>query len=303
MNEKASNTTAATPPPFLNEFITAKQKKKEILASGYTRTKRNMEITCVTLFAILLVINFYIIIPDLKWRNALIIIIASACGMLLADFISGVVHWAADTWGTVEWPIVGTFIRSFREHHVDPAAMTKHDAIETNGDNCLVSILFLLMPHLTCHTNLLHLFSTGSPSSIRPHNEMTSAQLFGMFMWTFLGIFGALTNQFHKWAHTYRVPYIVTLLQDYHIILSRRNHNVHHKAPFDCSYCITTGWLNPLLDYIDFWPRLETVITMLTGLVPRQDDASWNDHLALLEKEVQQREREEAIAAKQQKAE
>ena len=110
MNEKASNTTAATPPPFLNEFITAKQKKKEILASGYTRTKRNMEITCVTLFAILLVINFYIIIPDLKWRNALIIIIASACGMLLADFISGVVHWAADTWGTVEWPIVSVVI-------------------------------------------------------------------------------------------------------------------------------------------------------------------------------------------------
>lgn len=279
--EASSNATTA--PPFLNEFISAKQKKKQILASGYTQGKRNMEIACVTIFSSLLLINFYLISPYLNLRNALTIVSASACGMLIADFISGVVHWAADTWGTVQWPIVGTFIRSFREHHVDPAAMTKHDAIETNGDNCLISILFCLAPHLSCsNTNLLTII-TGSA-----HQELTSLQLFSMFMWTFLGIFGALTNQFHKWAHMYKVPYVVSLLQDYHIILSRKSHNEHHKSPFDCSYCITTGWLNPFLDYIDFWTYMEKVISATTGLVPRQDDASWNDHLALLEKKVQQ---------------
>ena len=45
----------------------------------------------------------------------------------IVDFASGMLHWACDTWGKFETPIVGpTLIRAFRMHHVDPQDITKH---------------------------------------------------------------------------------------------------------------------------------------------------------------------------------
>ena len=62
-------------------------------------------------------------------------------GLLAADLVSGMVHWAGDTLCDEDTPVLGRhFIRPFREHHVDPKAITRHDFIETNGNNCIASM-------------------------------------------------------------------------------------------------------------------------------------------------------------------
>jgi len=81
------------------------------------------------------------------------------------------------------------------------------------------------------------------------------------------------TNQIHKWAHTKNPPQWVIVLQKYKLFLSPQHHRIHHTPPFESQYCITTGWLNGLLNRINFFRVLETVITRITGSYPRQDES------------------------------
>jgi ubiquitin-conjugating enzyme E2 variant len=81
-----------------------------------------------------------------------------------------------------------------------------------------------------------------------------------------------LTNQIHQWAHMPSPPAIVRALQASHVILGRREHAEHHRRPHDVHYCITTGWWNGPLESIGLFRRLESVVTSLTGMRPREDD-------------------------------
>lgn len=82
--------------------------------------------------------------------------------------------------------------------------------------------------------------------------------------------------QTHKWSHTYfGLPVIITVLQNLNIILPRQHHRIHHVAPHDTYYCITTGWLNYPLEKINFWPICENIIETVTGYKPRSDDMKW----------------------------
>jgi ubiquitin-conjugating enzyme E2 variant len=68
------------------------------------------------------------------------------------------------------------------------------------------------------------------------------------------------TNQFHKWAHQEHVSRFARLLQRMRLVLEPTHHKLHHTEPFNMHYCITNGWLNPLLNKIKFFRRLEAIL-------------------------------------------
>lgn len=223
------------------------QNKTEIKSLKFTNIDKIIGLISLTTFLVLSIILLIKLITNIKTINPLIIIPAIFLSLLTADFLSGLVHWGADTWGSLSTPIIGkTLIRSFREHHIDKKAITKHSFIETNGHASLAGILFQILALFTSKFIFLYLL--------------------------LLSIWAPLTNQFHKWAHTDKQSIIIRLLQKSRLILTKENHSLHHNSPFESNYCITTGWLNPLFTKIRLWKNLEKIITKLTGSIPRIDD-------------------------------
>jgi len=239
-----------------------RQRSPAELAAGYTRAHRVLETTAIVLFAALLAL-LAVRTAGALWQARWTFLLSLVAAMIVADLLSGLVHWGADTWGTVETPLLGgSLIRSFREHHVDPKSITHHDFIEANGNSCLVLLpavgLALVLP-----------ISTAAP--------------WGLFAATFLGIlcfFLAATNEIHKRAHQDTPPPLFRALQRLHVILPATIHEIHHQSPFARYYCITTGWLNAPLTAIGFFATLETLIARVTGAIPRHDDIG---HEAALE--------------------
>lgn len=208
------------------------------------------------------------------------VMVAALSGYLAADFCSGLVHWMGDTWGSPDVPLLGaTVIRPFREHHVDQTAITRHDFVETNGANCLISL------------------PAAAASLFLP---VDCGQGLGLFAATFLGslilwVFG--TNQFHKWAHLSSPPAWISTLQRWHLILPPDHHALHHTAPFSRYYCITVGWLNWPLSKMRFFPILERLVTSLTGALPRRDEIGDRAARLLLPAEPEQPASVLAVAA------
>jgi ubiquitin-conjugating enzyme E2 variant len=179
--------------------------------------------------------------------------IAFVAGLATADFTSGLVHWAADTWLRDDCPIIGRrLLVPFRIHHINPHDFLRRRFVDTNGEVAVLAIPVLL--------------ALGTVPLDRDWGAALA--VFGL---AFCGI-GSLTNQIHQWAHMPSPPRAVRLLQSTGLVLGAAEHTRHHARPYDCRYCITTGWCNGPLDAVDFFRRMETMIMRLTGALPRQDD-------------------------------
>jgi ubiquitin-conjugating enzyme E2 variant len=207
------------------------------MTPAYTKSQRMLEYISIGLFLVLAIWSIWRLAAVAEGRFIQVLLITLPLGWLASDLLSGFLHWALDTLGSVNTPIVGkSFIRPFREHHIDPAAMTYHDFVETHGSSCFAALPFLVA------ASLIGLETYGS------------YLLQGFIITVALGALA--TNQCHKWAHmdTDSVPKVVRWAQKYHLVLPPRHHQIHHTPPYNTHFCMSNGWLNSLFNsYLRLW--------------------------------------------------
>lgn len=167
-------------------------------------------------------------------------------GLLLADFVSGLLHWMEDRYGGPNWPVIGPIIRSTIRHHHRPRRMVGVGFMRRNGPTAGIALGFLVFFAL-----------------IGALNPITITAVLA----------GAMANEFHNWAHRKESENgpIITALQRCGLIVSPMAHAAHHRGFKNTNYCAVNGWMNPVLEHIRFWRRLEAVIRVVTRYRPRRD--------------------------------
>ncbi|TXD32368.1 kua-ubiquitin conjugating enzyme hybrid localization domain protein [Lujinxingia vulgaris] len=225
----------------------------------YSPLHRILEIVAIlSFFALVVVISARAIsgLSVLGWQTAAWLVpLTAVLGYVGADFASGFVHWMGDTFGSEETPVLGErFVKPFRDHHTHPQGICEHDYVTVNGNNSIVLALYMVP---------IALFFTD-PTQIWQLLVLAFSVTFtcGVFM----------TNQFHKWAHMDNPPGYILFLQRYNLILTPTNHDFHHTAPYDTYYCITCGWLNPVLERLKFFETLENVARSAFGIKTVHDE-------------------------------
>ncbi|MDP1560887.1 MAG: fatty acid desaturase CarF family protein [Pirellulaceae bacterium] len=164
---------------------------------------------------------------------------------LLADLITGIVHWIQDKY--VDHNDSIDFLDSIAEynelHHQKPTAM-----IQNSG-----------------WTNMQSSFYVSTPVAL-------GAWLIGAPLWLWLAcFFCGFGNLVHRWAHLpkRRLNWGIRFMQWTGLFISHEHHDRHHRSmeglvPKHLSgyrFCPMTNWVNPVLDSIRFWPSLEHVLS------------------------------------------
>ena len=252
--EPEGELTIPAPRPSISSAVVAdaEAKKAALLAAGYSGVEEHsepfhafLEHSSTFLFPVLLIGSLYFSISQLHELELLwLTLLAVPLSLVLGDLVSGLVHWTADTYFSEETPIIGkSLVKPFRLHHLYPRDICTHDLVTTVGNVCILAV-----PVLAFCISLLWFW------------EDSSWLAFIILCIALMSLATVLTNQFHKWAHQEEPSRFVRLLQRSRLVLGPMHHQIHHTRPFNMHYCITNGWLNPLLNRIGFWRRLEAFI-------------------------------------------
>lgn len=177
--------------------------------------------------------------------------------MFIGDFATGVFHWSVDNYGSINTPIVGSICAAFQGHHNTPWTIT----FRPFANNVYKIAKSTIPAYLLC-IGMGMVGGMGMGMGVYVH----------MFF-TFFINWWLISQELHKYAHMKKPPVWIHYLQSLGIILTRKEHGMHHVSPYDKHYCILTGTCNSLLDRVDFFRYLEKMVFRVTGKKP----LSWGD--------------------------
>lgn len=253
-NELTSSPSQAQSAQLAEAVVLSPNGAPASLAQGYSGIVENstpahafLEHSTSILFPVLFVPNVYFSFErlhelELLWLAALAVPLA----LVLGDFVGGLVHWGADTYFSEDTPVVGpALIKPFRQHHLFPRDICTHKLVSIVGNVCILAV-----PILALCLYLLWVSQHGLLA-------------FAILCTALMAAATVATNVFHKWAHEERPSAGVRWLQRMRLVLEPRHHQIHHTEPFEMHYCITNGWLNPLLNKVGFFRKLEGILSSL----------------------------------------
>jgi hypothetical protein len=165
------------------------------------------------------------------------LVILKALGVvLLADFVTGFVHWMEDSYWSLETPILGKWIVNANlAHHKNGQAFLQKTWFESSWDLLIAGIVLVIAAFFF-------------------HKLNWEVWLFAIII--------VNANQIHKWAHITRYenkPKIIGWLQKMYVLQRTSHHGQHHRKPNNSHYCTVTNVLNPVLDRVKFWRGLEYI--------------------------------------------
>ena len=158
--------------------------------------------------------------------------------MVLEDFYSGCLHISLDQERNLTHPIwkhiLGEPSLEFQLHHYFPYDNCRRGWLnaccDTNPSTIIHSILFVFF------------FSFGDYTPLQLQTIVTCGSV--KAFWAFFGQFSHLS------AHSDKPGRVYKFFRSFGMAISKESHKMHHKAPHENKFCITSGLSEPMVQWV-----------------------------------------------------